>query len=379
MGKHKIKEALTYDDVQIIPAYSEVKHRSDCSIETKISKRYAIKAPIVSAPMDSVTEWEMSRKLWELGGIGFIHRFMTIEEQVNQVFKARSWNPPVETGISQMYIENIGQIGVHTEVIGPNILVGAAIGVTEDFLNRACKLVDAGVQVLLIDVAHGHHLLVWEALDRLKKELFTIDTHRVDIIAGNISTPEAAKDLIKWGVDGLRVGIGNGSLCETRIRTGVGVPQITALMEIVKVAKKHGIPVMADGGIRTSGDAAKALACGANSVMFGSLFAGTKESPGERIQTGHFPDEKLFKQFRGSASISSKLDHAKSVDNIEGNSIMIPYKGKTKRIFGALTDGIKSAMSYVGATTLEEFSKKVQFVKVTSNGVLEAHPHLMRK
>lgn len=374
-----MKQTLTYDDIQIIPALSDISHRKDCNIATKISRRHAIKAPIVSAPMDSVTEWQMAQKMGELGCIGFIHRFMSIEDQVWHIKKVDEW-----TGfIDGQFVGSGGSmenIGISTSVVSSsNILIGAAIGVTDDYCKRAQMLVDAGVRVLLIDVAHGHHKLVQEALRILKENVFCIDHRRVDIIAGNIATADAAKDLIKWGADGLRVGIGNGSLCETRIRTGVGIPQITALMDIVKIAKKHDIPVIADGAIRTSGDASKALAVGADTVMLGSLFAGTKESPGETIQIGHFPDEKLVKQFRGSASLSAKLDHGESVDNIEGNSKLIPYKGKTKRIFNTLVDGIKSSMSYVGANSLEEFYEKAKFVTVTTNGVIEAQPHLMRK
>lgn len=374
-----MKLALTYDDIQIIPVLSDILHRDDCKISTRISRRYVIQTPIVSAPMDSVTEWQMAQKLWELGGIGFIHRFMSITDQVWHIKKAREWTASFGAGRSLENLGTVAGLGITTSVVGPDVLVGAAIGVKDDYYKRAQLLVDAGARVLLIDVAHGHHKLVQEALHILKSDIFCIDHRHVDIIAGNIATAIAAKDLIKWGADGLRVGIGNGSLCETRIRTGVGVPQITALMDIVKIAKKHGVPVIADGAIRTSGDAAKALAVGADTVMLGSLFAGTKESPGETIQIGHFPDEKLYKQFRGSASLSAKLDHGDSADNIEGNSKMIPYKGKTKRIFNSLIDGIKSSMSYAGAKSLGEFHEKAKFVTVTTNGVIEAQPHLMNK
>lgn len=370
-----MKEALTYDDIQIVPKYSEVESRSDCELTSRVSKNFWLKVPIVSAPMDTVTEWQMARKLWELGGLGFIHRFMTIEEQVEHVQAVRNYTPENNVGIN-----TISTVGVHTGVITPNVLIGAAVGATGDYLKRATALISAGVEIILIDVAHGHHLHVKHALRKLSelRDNLQVDGKRLNIIAGNIATAQAAKDLIKWGADGLRVGIGNGSLCETRIRTGIGIPQVTALMEVVKVAGKHAIPVIADGAIRTPGDAAKALALGADTVMCGSLLAGTKESPGQTIQEGNFPNERLFKSYRGSASSVSKQARGEN-GNIEGNAKMIPYKGKAKRITGALIDGIRSSMSYVNSHNIKEFQRKAEFVKITTNGVKEAQPHLMYK
>ena len=379
---HIIPEAYTFDDIQIIPKYSKVLTRSHCSLKSYICDPYTIDLPIVSSPMDTVTEWEMAYALWGLGGVGFIHRFMTIDEQVKQVELLRE-------KFRQFYISknskgNVGitttpQVGIRTsldpaETFMNHQLVGVAIGVTDDYYERVVELYDNyNVKTFLFDVAHGHHVLVKDALKKIRKRY-----NSITLIAGSIATKDAAKDLIKWGATGLRVGIGNGSLCETRIRTGVGVPQATALADVCSIANEQNITVIADGGIRTPGDAAKAIGLGADLVMLGSLLAGTKETPGRLIRVGNFPDEQLFKQYRGSASQSSKLDRGED-GNIEGNSKLIPYKGKVKRIIEAVTDGIKSSMSYVGASTLLEFRNKVEFVQATRAAQIEAQPHLLLK
>ena len=239
-------------------------------------------------------------------------------------------------------------------------------------MERAQELVNNGCNVLLIDVAHGHHKLVKEAMRRIKNET------NVEVIAGSIATKAAAKHLIEWGADALRVGIGNGSLCETRIRTGVGVPQVSALIDVCSVADNHSVPVIADGGIRYVGDVAKSLGLGASSVMVGSLFSGTKETPGEIIKQGEWPNERLYKKYRGSASLDSKSDRGES-NNVEGNSKIIEYKGKVIRIISDIRDGLRSAFSYVGASDVLDFQSKCEFVRVTSNGTIEAKPHLLSR
>jgi IMP dehydrogenase len=248
----------------------------------------------------------------------------------------------------------------------------AAIGVIDDYVERAQELVANGCNVLLIDVAHGHHILVKDALRRLKNEV----KGTFEVVAGNIATSEAAKDLCEWGADGLRVGIGNGSLCETRIRTGVGIPQVTTLMDILPISDNYNVPINADGGIRNIGDVCKGLACGADSVMLGSLLSGTKESPGSIEKIGQWPNEQLFKKYRGSASLDSKLDRGVN-ENVEGNHKIIPYKGKLKRILKDITDGVRSSFSYVGANNISEFHSKVELVEVTYAGIVEAKPHLL--
>ena len=379
---HIIPDAYTFDDLQITPKYSKVLSRSDCELTTNFTKDRRIRIPIVSSPMDTVTEYEMAFQLWKLGGIGFIHRFMTIEEQVDQIKKLREkiWNDYMERQMPRIGIDSTPQVGIGTQISDPELyaslqLVAVAIGVTGDYYERAQELFEHNVKTFLFDVAHGHHILLKRAVIKLREKF----GDSITIVGGNIATANAAKDLIGWGVDVLRTGIGNGSLCETRIRTGVGIPQATAIADVVRVARKEGITIIADGGIRTPGDAAKAIGLGADMVMLGSLFAGTKETPGRLIRVGNFPNEQLFKQYRGSASQSAKLDRGENDTNIEGNSEIIPYKGKVKRIVDAITDGLKSSMSYVGAENFDEFRKNIEFVQITQAGQIEAKPHLLLK
>ena len=248
----------------------------------------------------------------------------------------------------------------------------AAVGVTGDYLERAKELVKNGCNVILIDVAHGHHKLVKKAVEEFKNEF----GRNVEIIGGSIATSTAARQLCEWGVDGLRVGVGNGSLCETRIRTGVGLPQVTALLDVCSVSDRYNVPVIADGGIRNVGDVCKGLGCGADTIMVGSLLSGTKESPGTIEKKGQWPNEQLFKKYRGSASLDSKSDRGED-KNVEGNHKVIPYKGKVKRILHDIRDGINSSCSYVGASNLEEYRSLVEFVDVTRAGQVEAQPHLL--
>jgi IMP dehydrogenase len=380
---HIIPDAYAYDDLQIVPKYSKVLSRSDCEITTDISKGHKIRIPIVSSPMDTVTEWEMAFQLWKLGGMGFIHRFMTIEKQVDQVKKLREkfslYHMEKYYPQSQAKIHS-GQVGIGTQISDHDLyalqqLIAVAVGVTDNYFERVKKLHKVGVRVFLLDVAHGHHLLVKRAMLKLRKEYG--DT--ITIIGGSIATEKAAKDLVSWGVDSIRVGVGNGSLCETRIRTGVGIPQATAVASVARALRGTNVTLIADGGIRTPGDVAKALGLGADMVMLGSLLAGTKETPGRLIRVGNFPNEQLFKQYRGSASQSSKLDRGENDNNVEGNSKLIPYKGKVQRIIDAITDGLKSSMSYVGAENLGEFRKNIEFVQITQAGQIEAKPHLLIK
>lgn len=347
------KIALSYDDINLIPSFSNIKSRKDINLRTLVSKRYVILVPLVAAPMDTVCEEEMAFKMFTLGGVGCIHRFMETEKQVEIV---RNLKKRInESGsILDMW---------HYEI--RRIPIMSAIGIHIDDQRRAIDLVDAGTNIIVIDVAHGHHNNVINMIKWCKENL----PKHVDIIAGNIVTSQAAIDLENAGVDGLRCGVGNGSLCTTRIKTGFGVPTVTALIDVLSVAK---VPVMADGGIRTSGDIAKALALGASTVMLGSLLAGTEESPGKIIER---PDG-LYKRYRGSASLETKTIHGQEERNVEGESTVIPFKGGTKFIVDGLIDGVRSALSYGGANNLEEFHP--DYVQVTNSGIIEARPHLLK-
>jgi IMP dehydrogenase/GMP reductase len=354
--------ALTYDDIQLVPAFSNIKSRKNIKLHTFLSRRYGLLQPLVASPMDTVCDGNMAIAMAQLGGAGVIHRFMSIEEQCEIVSVVKY--ATTSTGGGTL-TEKWGVMydDWHTEI--KQIPVVAAIGVqTEDRL-RAVKLVEAGANVLVIDVAHGDHKNV---IDMVKwcKEQATFE--HVDVIAGNIATAEAALRLEAAGADGLRVGIGGGSLCTTRIKTGFGIPNVTAITQIQSVAK---VPIMADGGIRTSGDIAKALAIGASTIMIGSLIAGTDEAPGKIIEK----NGSLFKRYRGSASLETKVTHAQPVRNVEGESTVIPFKGGVKYIIADLLDGIKSALSYGGANDLKSFNPDI--VQITNAGQMEAKPHLL--
>ena len=356
-----MKYHLTYDDIQLIPQYSEISSRTKINLHTLVSRRYGLLAPIVASPMDTVCGEEMAMRLFLSGGVGCIHRFMSIEEQ-SRIVKFLH---------HRIYGEGFGgpfeRWGImfddwHSEI--KMIPIMAAIGVSDSDKIRAKSLVENGANVLVIDVAHGHHKNVIDMIKWCKDNL----EEQVDIIAGNISTSQAAIDLENAGADGLRVGIGGGSLCTTRIKTGFGVPNVSCLEEIISVAKT---PVMADGGIRTSGDIAKALALGASSVMLGSLLAGTEEAPGQIIETPNG----LYKRYRGSASLETKIVNGQEGRNVEGESTTIPYKGGVKFILNGLMDGVKSALSYAGAGNLSQYKPK--YVVVTNSGINEARPHLI--
>jgi len=338
---------LSFDDILITPKYSSIEHRSECNLDCKVTSNIHLTIPIISSPMDSVTESEMCIALNHLGGLGIIHRFQSIHKQANQVREAHKYGSG---------------------------LVGVAIGATNDFVERAQELVSAGACIINIDTAHGNTLLMKEAIKRLKREV----SGSFDILAGNIATFEGAKNLQDWGADGIRVGIGNGSACITRINTGCGVPQASALMNVCD-NNQITVPVVCDGGIRHPGDVAKAIALGASAVMLGSLLAGTKESPGPIKKFGEWPVERLYKEYRGSASRDSKLARGEEDKHVEGISSFIPYKGKTKRIVRDLVLGLQSSMSYIGVRTLEDFQRvaRGRIIWVSPAGSAESEPHLL--
>ena len=472
MKKDILEHALTFDDVLLVPAKSNILPK-DANVSTRLTQNISMPIPLLSAAMDTVTEAELAIALAREGGIGIIHKNMTVEEQAKQVdlvkrsesgmiLKPVTLGPknklfealdmmrrfkisgipivdgdklvgiltnrdirfadnmeetidklmtkenlitaPVGTSLSKaekilqqhkieklLVVDKNGRLkglitvkDIQKKKMYPNackdshgrLRVGAAIGTGKNGLDRAEALINAHVDLIVIDTAHGHSKGVLEATKNFKKKYPS-----VDVIAGNIATADAAKDLIDAGVDGLKVGIGPGSICTTRVVTGVGVPQIFAITEVVKVASKSNIPVIADGGIKYSGDMAKALASGADSVMIGGLFAGTDESPGEVILL----DGRSYKMVRGMGSIGAMAKGSKdryfqeglSVDKLvpEGIEGRVPYRGPLRTSVFQLVGGLRSAMGYTGCKTIPELKKKAKFVKITQSGMTESHPH----
>lgn len=334
-------KGLTFDDVLLVPSRSDVRSRRDPQLNSKLTKNISIETPILSANMDTVTEYDMAFAMHELGGIGILHRFITTQEQATQARRLK------EAGLKN---------------------ISASVGVGEEFKERAKTLIDAGVNIITIDIAHGHSIQMMETLKWLK------DHHpQIDIIAGNLATPDAARDLIEAGADAIKVGIGPGSMCTTRIITGCGVPQLTAIGLCAEVADNYGVPVIADGGLRTSGDMVKAFAAGASTVMLGSMLAGTIESPGD-IKNGK-------KQYRGMASRSAQESWRGGVPQgmaPEGESTQVNVKGHVRDVISEVTGGIRSGMSYVNATSIAEIREKALFMEMSSNGVAESRAHGVR-
>ncbi|MDQ5868557.1 MAG: IMP dehydrogenase [Thermoproteota archaeon] len=472
-----IREGLTFDDVLLIPKRSPIISRSQTRLKTRLSRNITLNIPLVSANMDTVTESSMAIALAREGGIGVIHRFMTIEDQVDEVLKVKRSESVIieqpytissdktaldaskmmqECGVSGLLVmkENNGELaGIITrrdimfldfmntsitdvmtkdvvtvktgitiqeakeilhkhrieklpvvdnskKIIGlitskdilkmerfplaskdkkGRLLVGAAVGVKGDYLERAEALLEAGADAIVVDIAHGHSNNAINTVNMIKKAF-----PKCELIAGNVATGEGAKDLIKAGVDAVKVGVGSGSICITRIVTGSGVPQLTAVIDSVKVASEFDIPVISDGGIRTSGDAIKALAAGASSVMVGSIFGGTDESPGKTIVR----HGKKFKMYRGMASFYASLGRKYREEGVEvidaedpndyipeGVEAMVPYKGSVTDIIKQLVGGLRSGLSYCGAKDIQQMQINAEFVKITPAGYIESQPH----
>lgn len=333
--------ALTYDDVLCFPQKSDVRSRRDPDLSTRLTKNITIKAPFISANMDTVTEKEMAIAMNTQGGLGILHRFMSIADQVSQV-------------------EEIKKAGAQ--------VISASIGVNQDFKDRAKALVQAGVNVITIDIAHGHSVAMLETLKWLK-ETFS----NVDVIAGNIASPSAARDLIEAGADAIKVGIGPGSMCTTRIITGCGVPQLTAVALCAEVAIEAGVPLIADGGIKTSGDVVKALSAGADTVMLGSILSGTLETPGP-IRHGK-------KEYRGMASKAAQVSWRGGVPEgmaPEGEMTLVPIKGRVSDVISEMAGGLRSGMSYINATTVQEMRSKALFLEMSPMGLNESKAHGVR-
>jgi IMP dehydrogenase len=473
MLEETVKEGLTFDDVLIIPAKSDVLP-SDAVVATRLSQNLPLNIPILSAAMDTVTKSKMAIALAQQGGIGIIHRNMSIEAQADEVDKVKrhesgmihdpiSMRPqdkifqakevmqkyrisglpitdesnklvgiltnrdirfetrlnlaiekamtkelvtvPVGTSLADAEklfhkhkIEKILIVDKNHRLKGmitykdilkriqyPNaakdslgqLRVGAAIGIGEETLDRAKALINVKVDVLVVDTAHGHQQNVLNTVKMLKKEF-----PGQEIIAGNIGTAEAAADLIELGVNALKVGVGPGSICTTRVVSGAGIPQITAIADVYKIAKSKDVPIVADGGIKFSGDITKAIAAGASSVMLGNIFAGTDESPGEVVMY----QGRSYKIYRGMGSLEA-MKEGKSRDRYfqdatpetklvpEGIEGMVPYKGSAASIIQMLIGGLKSGMGYAGCTTIEDLKTKTRFMKVSAAGLKESHVH----
>ncbi len=353
---------LAYDDILILPKRSEILSRNDTNLETNLTKNIKIKTPIISANMSSVTESDMAIEMALYGGIGFIHRFMTIENCVNEIKKVKNYQYDIEKYKSASKDKN------------EKLLVGASIGVRDNYIKNAEMELEAGADIIVIDIAHGHSIKAINAVKDLKSKF----KDNIVLIIGNIATYDAAEEFIQLGVDALKVGIGPGSACSTRIVTGVGIPQITAIDEVYRASKTTDIPIIADGGIRNSGDISKALACGASTVMLGNLLARTISSSGNTIEI----DGELFKEYKGEASRTEmnkqfKLEKRTNTKSLvpEGVEGRIPIDGTVEDTLNRLTGGIRSSMSYTNSRTLKEFRDNAEFIQITTAGFKESMPH----
>ncbi len=344
-----IKEALTFDDVLLTPKYSNILP-SEVSTNTSLSKNLNLKIPIISSAMDTVTESKMAIAIAKAGGIGVIHRNLDIKSQISEINKVKS----------------------------KKLLVGAAVGAGPLEYKRAEAILKANVDLIVVDTAHGHTKKVGEIIRKIKK----LKSNKTTLCAGNIATTEAAKFLIKLGAEVIKVGIGPGSICTTRLVAGIGVPQLSAILAVRKGVGRKKVSIIADGGIKFSGDISKALAAGADAVMIGSLFAGTNESPGKIIKK----NGKLFKSFRGMGSIGAmnkgsadryfqtkQKDTSKYVpEGVEG---LVKYKGSVEKIIYRLIGGLKSSMGYLGKKKIINLRNKPKFVKITKAGFYESMVH----
>jgi len=334
--------ALSYDDVLLVPKYSDIVSRKEVSITTELDCNRKFELPIISSPMDTITEAKMANAMHSKGGLGVIHRYNSIEEQTNLVRRVKHEHK------------------------------AAAIGISGDYLERAAALIAAGAKILCLDVAHGHHILMKEALMKMKT-LYGDDIH---LMAGNVATKRGFEDLSKWGADSIRCNIGGGSICSTRIQTGHGVPGLHTILDCIQADIDRDVKIIADGGLRNSGDIVKALAAGADFVMVGSLLAGTFETPGEIINHGTQAGTKK-KVYRGMASKEAQYDWRGRHSSNEGITTHVPYRGDVGSILDELANGIRSGFSYSGARNLTEFQINSEFIVQTPSGQVESKTHIL--
>ncbi|HKL23545.1 MAG TPA: guanosine monophosphate reductase [Candidatus Nanoarchaeia archaeon] len=342
-----ISKGHSFEDVLIVPKYNKIVSRKEVSLKTKVTKNYEIEIPLIVANMDTTCEAKMAIAIGKLGGLGVIHRFNTIKQQAEQVKLVKKHK----------------------------LLAAAAIGV-KDYERRLGALIKANIDIIVLDIAHGHSKYAGKVVEYIKKKY-----PEIDVMAGNIATKDAAEYFLSKGADAIKVGIGPGSMCTTRIMTGAGVPQLTAIMDVYEATQGR-IPICADGGIKNPGDFCKALGAGANTVMSGSIFAGTDESPGKVIKK----KGKKFKLYRGMASYEAtlkkkKLDgkESKEIISVEGEKTFIPYKGPIEPIVKKFLGGLTSGMTYIGAKNMENFIGKVDFIEISSAGYKESIAHGVRE
>ena len=471
-----IREGFTFDDVLLVPKFSDISSRLQTDLSTKLSRNIQLNIPLISANMDTVTESMMAVTMARQGGIGIIHRFLTIDEQTNQVLKVkRSGSVMIENPylvnqdetissalniMSEKEVSGLLVVDTESKLVGilterdvlfepqnstklvkelmtkdvitskpgtgmdeakdilknnrieklPLIddkqkihglfttqdilnmenfpiasqdkkgrpLVGAAVGVKGDYLERTESLLEAGTDAIVVDIAHGHSENAISTVKNIKKAF-----PDCELIAGNVATAQGVEDLIKSGVDAVKIGVGSGSICITRVITGSGVPQLTAVLDCAKIGKQYDIPIISDGGTRTSGDVTKALAAGASSVMLGSMLGGTDESPGSTISK----NGKRFKIYRGMASLAAaqgrktketgQIDFGDDLNDFvaEGVEAFVPYKGSVTDILVQITGGVRSGLSYCGGHNIEQMQENAEFIKMSRAGFAESNPH----
>ena len=346
-----LTDAVSFDDVLLVPQHSKIKSRSEITLDVDLENIPGMKLPIFSSPMDTVTEASVADRLARSGGIGIVHRYNS---------------PDAQAAIISDVVEKFEA----TSTQGYRT-IGAAVGVTGDYLTRAKKVFDAGARLICVDVAHGDHVLALDAVKSLR------DTFgdRIHIMAGNVATMPGFDALAAAGANSIRVGIGGGSICSTRIQTGHGVPTLQSIIDCSRSEYAGDVKLIADGGIKNSGDIVKALAAGADAVMLGSLLAGTVEAPGEVVHR----NGKTYKAYRGMASVEAQIDWRGHASSEEGVSTIIAPKGPLKNVLAALEKGIRSGLSYSGVWSITELQSRSRFVKITTAGMSESRTHILDK
>jgi len=339
----KLEEALSYDDVLLVPKYSDIRSRTEVSVKTDLGNGLVLTLPIIASPMDTISETAMAVSLGNRGGAAIIHRYNGVEMQSRMVRMA-------------------------LDVANDGINIGGAVGISGDYIERAQALIEVGATFLCVDVAHGHHILMREAIESIRSSV----GDSVHIMAGNVATLEGINDLADWGADSIRCNIGGGSICSTRVQTGHGVPGLQTILDCSKTDRQ--VTIIADGGIKNSGDMVKAFACGADAVMCGSLLAGTDETPGKVIEDS---SGSRWKTYRGMASKEAQVNWRGNYSSYEGVSARVPYRGSVGKILEDLERGIRSGFSYSGARTLTEFQSVAELIRQTPAGMGESRTHIL--